>query len=260
MKTVRIREMLGSQLKHALETARFAVLPFGAVEDHGAFGTLGMDTYPAEFLADELARRLRGVVLPVIEYGYLPLYTRDRTGSVPVRHELLVGLVEDVLAAAYRDGIRGVVVMNGNGPNASVVEVAGERVCYRYPDRFLLLINCYDVLSDEYLRTVFPKERSGGHGGAWEVSVMHAIVPETISDVSGVPDEPFRISLGRGTKVLSSGGKGIWDPAWTGYEGVANDSSSEKGRQILDASAEAITKIVSDFLRYVDATHDSGRL
>jgi creatinine amidohydrolase/Fe(II)-dependent formamide hydrolase-like protein len=190
----------------------------------------------------------------VIQYGYLPLYTRDRTGSVPVRHEVLVGLVEDVLAAAFRDGIRGVVVMNGNGPNASVVEVAGERICHRYPDRFLLLVNCYDVLSDEYLRPLFPKERSGGHGGAWEVSVMHAIVPETTTDVSAVADEPFRVSLGRGTKVLSTGGKSLWDPAWAGYEGVANDSSSEKGRQILDASADTITKIVGDFLAYLGRT------
>jgi creatinine amidohydrolase len=251
-RTVHLRDIRGAELAEVLRMAKFGVLAFGAVEDHGALGTLGMDTYPCVYLAEQVAQRLGGVVLPTLEYGHLPAYTRDRLGSIPVRHEILVGLLEDIVLAAYRHGLPGVVVINGNGPNGSVVEAVAERVSASYRDRFFLLVNCWDVLPDEVTDRIFPEGRSGGHAGAWEVSVMHALVPETIAEVSGAADTPFRPSVGRGSKLYVAGGRGIDRPDWVGYEGALGTGSAEKGRQVLAATADAIAAMVARTLSLVN--------
>lgn len=59
-----------------------------ACEDHGPVGTPSMDTYPTEVLAERVAERLGGIVLPAIDYVYLPRHTHDRPGSIPMRHEI----------------------------------------------------------------------------------------------------------------------------------------------------------------------------
>jgi creatinine amidohydrolase len=248
---VYLRDVLGRDLLQVINAAKFAVLSFGAVEDHGPLGTLGMDTYPCVYLAEQVARRLGGVVLPTVEYGHLPNYTRDRVGSVPVRHEILVGLLEDIVGAAYRHGLPGVVIINGNGPNSSVVEAVAERITPAHPDRFLLLVNCWDVLSDAVTDQIFPEGRSGGHAGAWEVSVMHALLPETIADVTGWADTPFRPSVGRGSKLYGAAGRGIDRPDWIGYEGAIGTSSAEKGRRVLEATADVITEMLRKALGVV---------
>lgn len=253
-----LRDVLGRDLPQVINAAKFAILPFGAVEDHGPLGTLGMDTYPCVYLAEQVARRLGGVVLPTVEYGHLPTYTRNRLGSVPVRYEVLVGLLEDIVVAAYRHGLPGVVVINGNGPNSSVVEAVAERVTSDYRDRFFLLVNCWDVLSDEVTDRIFPDGRSGGHAGAWEVSVMHALLPDTIADVTGWTDTPFRPSVGRGGKLYGAAGRGIDRPDWVGYEGAIGTSSAEKGRQVLEATVEGIAEMLRKTLAIVTRPSSSA--
>src|SRR5262249_36627877 len=124
--TVRIRDIPGYQLDELFARAKFAVLPFGAFEDHGDVGSLGMDSYPAEALGERIAERLGGFLMPTIDYTCLPLYSRNRRGSVSIRHDVAVGLVEDVIRGLYRNGVPGVVVMSGNATNTGIVEAAGE--------------------------------------------------------------------------------------------------------------------------------------
>src|SRR5262245_3179372 len=56
--TVHLSDVRGTELAQAIRTAKFGVLAFGAVEDHGPLGTLGMDTYSCVYLAEQVARRL----------------------------------------------------------------------------------------------------------------------------------------------------------------------------------------------------------
>lgn len=245
--TVRIRDVPGHQLDELLAKAPFAVLPFGAFEDHGDVGSLGMDSYPAEYLGQRVAERFGGFVLPTIDYTYLPLYSRNRRGSISIRHEIIVGLVEDVIRGLFRHGVPGVVVISGNATNTGIVEAAGEAACGAHPDRFLLLVNCWEVLPDNVLRQWFPADAGGGHGGAWELSVVQAIVPTAV-DVTRGGDEPFRLTLGPGARVYSQGRRGIFRAEWAGYEGAISAATPEKGRQVLKASEEAIVGMVTRLL------------
>lgn len=245
---VRARDIQGYEAREAFSRARFAVIPFGALEEHGPIGNLGMDTDPPDYLADEVAKRLGGIVLPTIEYSFLPLYTRHRPGTISVRHEVMVGLVSDVIRGAYDNGVRGVVIINGNGTNVGISEAAAETVCESYPDRFLLVVNCWDVLSDELLRSLFPGDRGDGHGGAWETSVMQALRPDAAYDLRKWGDKPFRTLPGRGMRIHADGRRGIYREDWSGYEGAISAASPEKGRRVLEASVDAIAKAVSQLL------------
>jgi creatinine amidohydrolase len=227
--------------------AKFAVLPFGAFEYHGPVGSPGIDTYPPEFLANKLAEALGGVAFPAIEYSALPLATRSKPGSISVRHETMVAFVEDVLNGIYGTGIPGAVVINGHFTNVGIVEAAGQRACEIYRDRFLLLINCWDILSQDVLRKLFPRDLGDGHGGAWELSVTQALMPGAV-DLSKGTDQELRYSAGRGSKVYS---EGMRSHQWVGYEGAITASSADKGRQILDESFASLVKTVAALLQHV---------
>jgi creatinine amidohydrolase len=247
---VRIKDVPGHQLDRLFAEARFAVLPFGAFEDHGDVGSLGMDSYPAEVLGERLAERLGGFVMPTIDYTCLPLYSRNRRGSISIRHEVAVGLIEDVIRGLFRNGVPGVVVVSGNATNTGIVEAAGEAACDAYRDRFLVLVNCWEVLPDTELRRWFPADAGGGHGGAWELSVVQALVPGAV-DLTRGGDQEFRTQLGSGARIYSLGQRGIFDPGWAGYEGAISASTADKGGQILKASEDAMVAMVARLLEAV---------
>lgn len=246
---VRIRDVPGHRLDAIIANAKSAVLPFGAFEDHGDVGPLGTDTYPVEELSERLAARLGGILLPAVEYSYLPLYSRERRGSISIRHEVMVGLIEDITRGVFRQGIPGLVVINGHGANVGIVEAGGERACQDHPDHFLIQINCWEMLPEKLNSDLFPEDGGGGHGGAWELSVAQALVPGSV-DISRGRDGAFRYSLGKGVRIHAQSGRGIYDPNWHGYEGAISPASAQKGRTILDASADAIADMVSRFLEH----------
>src|SRR5215207_7379126 len=89
------------------------VLPVGSVEQHGRHMPVGTDTILAHSLSLAAAQALAGrvAVLPPPWYGFSAHHMRF-AGTVTLRAETMLALVEDISASIVAHGFRRLLILN----------------------------------------------------------------------------------------------------------------------------------------------------
>jgi creatinine amidohydrolase len=113
-----IADMHWQQVADYLKTDDRAVLPLGSTEQH-AYLSLATDTILSSKVANDAAEPLGVPVFPGLPYGLTP-YFLDYPGSVNLRVETYLNLVEDILNSLEHVGFRRFVIVNGHGGNRPV--------------------------------------------------------------------------------------------------------------------------------------------
>ena len=99
------------------------ILPLGSVEQHGNHLPIGTDTMLAEAVSRAAAEASGGtVVMPPPWYGFSAHHMRF-PGSITLRAETLLALVEDVVASLVRHDFRRILIVNGHGGNNGLIDV-----------------------------------------------------------------------------------------------------------------------------------------
>src|SRR5688500_11865137 len=93
-----------------------AVLPIGAIEQHGAHLPVGTDLMLAEAIAKPLAEKLDAYLLPAIAISS-SIEHRKAKGTVYLRAETLARLVRDVAESLRASGFERLVLVNFHGGN-----------------------------------------------------------------------------------------------------------------------------------------------
>jgi len=107
-----------------------ALLPVGAVEQHGPHLPLDVDAFDADLLCRrvaEAATEPRPLVLPLIPYG-VSYHHDDFPGTLSVTNETLSRMVYEIGMAAARNGITKLVIINGHGGNAATLHFAAQMI------------------------------------------------------------------------------------------------------------------------------------
>lgn len=121
---MRIADLDWRQLSEILETEDRAVIPLGSTEQH-AYLSLATDALLAERVAIEAAEPLGVPVFPAVPYGITPYFT-GYPGTVSLRIETYLRLIEDLLDNLSRMGFRRILFVNGHGGNAPAASYAVE--------------------------------------------------------------------------------------------------------------------------------------
>ncbi len=217
-----------------------ALLPLGATEQHGAHLPCGTDTMQADYLADEIARRMPIWRLPTIPVTISHMHA-DSPGSVWITNETLMRVVKDIVLSLRRQGVRKVVVLNYHGGNFIVRPIIQD------------LNRDYDDISVILLETPEPDDpppgpriTSGGcHATEGETSAMLHIAPDLVKmDLAVDTDVPYTQNFLMYAPIKYLEPAAVW--------GCATRATVEKGRALLEWKVDASVRAIQETFKKVD--------
>jgi len=171
-------ELTWPQAEERFKKVDVALLPVGAVEQHGPHLPLDTDAFDAQFLAMEVARACsepRPFVLPLIPYG-VSYHHEDFRGTISVSNETLSRFVYEVGMSMARNGMTKLIIINGHGGNAATLHFAAQMI-----NRDAHIFTCVDTgeTSDEDVARI-AETPADIHAGEIETSTSLVTRPHLV--------------------------------------------------------------------------------
>lgn len=229
-------------------SSSIVIVPLGAVEQHGPHLPLDTDMVVPEGLAMAVAERLSVIVAPGLAYGYK---SQPNTGggerfpgTTSFDGATFTACVRDIVRQLIAQGVRSVVLLNGNYENAYFA-IEGIDLALRDVGRpagvKALLINWWEQLGVGDLDPIFDGAFPGWqaeHASIVETSLMLHLDPSRV-EVDRIP-VPDRIPLPTYTTLPEPAGL---VPA-SGVLSTALGSTAAKGAALTGRLVQAITGIL----------------
>jgi creatinine amidohydrolase len=119
---LRIEHLTSAEIAEAIAAgARTAILPLGAIEQHGPHLPLSVDSDHADALALRIAERLgAALVLPTVRVGYSPHHL-GFSGTLSVRPSTLEAICLDYCSSLAAHGFTRVVLFSGHIGNYPIM-------------------------------------------------------------------------------------------------------------------------------------------
>ena len=123
-------DMTWEEVRSALEHTDLAIIPVGAIEQHGPHLPLGTDTFGAFDLARSAAPRARGVVAPVLFAG-VSAHHLGFPGTLSLSQETFVTVLLETAECLAHHGFRRIALVNGHGGNEVAMAYAAHLITKR---------------------------------------------------------------------------------------------------------------------------------
>jgi len=171
-------ELTWPQAKRRFKEVDVALLPVGAIEQHGPHLPLDTDAFDAEYLARRVAESCtnpKPILLPLIPYG-VSYHHEDFTGTISITNETLARLTYEVGMSAARNGITKLIIINGHGGNAATLHFAAQMI-----NRDAHVFTCVDSgeTSDTDIEAL-AETPNDVHAGEIETSTAMAVRPALV--------------------------------------------------------------------------------
>jgi creatinine amidohydrolase len=160
----------------AATAQRAIIIPVGAVEQHGPHLPLGVDTYICEAVALAVSALTGVPVIPPLCYGVSGSHG-DFAGTIALRPETMIMLVEDVIESLYERGSRQFVLLNGHIWNNSALDVSAEKLRVRHRDARVRALGYVTMYPGSEIDGHVRYGRGLMHANYFETSVMLHLYP-----------------------------------------------------------------------------------
>jgi creatinine amidohydrolase len=245
-----IAEMTWQEV-NALDRATVVVIPFGAMEQHGAHLPLETDALIGRELACRLDAACEGrlLVLPVQWLG-LSTHHMDFAGTISASVDTYLALAAEMIDSIAHAGFRKILVLNSHGGNASALDVVLTKLRLSRPSSRIVLVTYWNVAADQ-LRTLRESAEGGmGHACELETSLLLAVKPDTVHKGSFQPDGRWSTSRFLSKDMLSSGSantsRSFADISNHGAIGDPRTASAEKGERFFKAIVDQLRELVEE--------------
>lgn len=233
-------ELLNSGEVSALLARRpAALLPLGAVENHGEHLPLATDNLLADAVARQVAEQVDdAVVLPPLPYGQV-WSTSAYAGTISLTLETMVGVLYEIGASLHAQGVPLLVFVNGHMGNLDAMKLAARRLHDEHGMKVLTLT--YPGIG-EVAREVLEEHRlhpSYFHACELETSYMLHLAPEHV-----------RIELARANRPELPADIDVTPTPWHVFSpdspvlGDPTLATADKGRAIIDVAVAKIVELI----------------
>jgi creatinine amidohydrolase len=245
---------------HDLTTADFgadamaravAVLPAGAVEQHGPHLPLGTDVLIARGLAERAAAQVPGdvtaLLLPDSAVGWSTEH-RDFPGTLTVTPETLIATWRDIGASLARAGVRRLLIANAHGGNVPVMDIVA-RALRADHGMLVAALSWFDFdLPDGIMDA--DQAAHDIHGGRLETSVMLHLHPAWVrmdlaQDFASTTRETARARPALFVRGAAGFGWMAGDLNPAGVTGNAAAADAGTGRMIVDHAAAGFAEAIT---------------
>jgi creatinine amidohydrolase len=152
---------------YEIKSGKKIIIPLGSIEQHGPHLPVGTDTIIAEYLANQLTRKISSYVLPGIPYGvsfeHRPFF------NISISNDVLSELLSQMCISLGDNGFNQIIILNGHRGNMGVLQYIPQIVERNNPKMNVFGINYWHLI-----------EREFDHGGFVETSLMLAIEPKMV--------------------------------------------------------------------------------
>ncbi|MFO7965475.1 MAG: creatininase family protein [Desulfobacterales bacterium] len=239
-------ELTWPEVRDHIQKTDVALLPVGAIEQHGPHLPVDTDAFDARYLARRVAAACsepRPLVLPLVPYGVS--YHHDAfPGTLSISNETLYRVVYEIGMAAARNGIKKLIIINGHGGNAPALNQAAQTI-----NRDARIFVCVDSgeTSDTDIDELITTPNDV-HAGEMETSTSLAVRPHLVKMAYA------RASIPRfSSRYLNFSSKR--SVSWYGFTHKISDvgimgnpwnASAEKGSKIWEIMIAHLVSLVED--------------
>ncbi len=221
------------EIENRINDRLLVILPIGSVEEHGPHLPLSSDSVQAIYVAEEIAKKCNGLILPPIYYGYTEL--KDYKGTISISFNTIYYLVFDILSKIVQDGVKNILIISGHASSIhmAAIRAAANEILKNEPVKIMFLSD-YDI-AYELRSKLVPADDS--HAGIIETSRMMAIRPDLVKD-----EYKFQYT-GKNKFMVIPNYSAIYP------EGTLSDptgSSSELGKKINEYVVEKLWQMVKE--------------
>ncbi len=242
----RWEKLTWKEIEERLKVVDTAILPCGAIEQHGPHLPVDIDYYDAVYLANKVGEACsepRPFVLPPIPYG-VSYHHEDFKGTLSVTNDSLSRFVYDIGMNLAKNGIKKLIILNGHGDNAPTLSYAAQMI-----NRDAEIFVCVDTgeTSDIDLYDLI-ETPNDIHAGEIETSTTMALRPEVVR-----MDEVVNETLEFGSKYLDyTSDRGV---AWyvqtskiseSGIMGDPTKANAEKGKKMWEIMVAHLVGFVEE--------------
>jgi creatinine amidohydrolase len=129
----------------AKEECDLALLPIGAIEQHGPHSPCGVDAYNAMGMAELIAKKSGAMLLPCPMYGSHPYHHWYMPGTIPLSYDTHTAMLVDIVRGGAVSGYNKFIILSAHG-QVSTTLVAVHKLGLE--GHFTLSLHWYDFLRD----------------------------------------------------------------------------------------------------------------
>jgi creatinine amidohydrolase len=224
---VRLMDLPWTEAEWVLDSSAVVLIPLGAgCKEHGPHLPLATDHLQATWLTERVMAARSVVVMPEINYGYYPFFTRF-PGSTTVRYTAARDMVVDICRGLAAFGPKRFYVLNIGISTVPVLrdaanQLAEEGILLHFTD-----LHAPPILA---LKKAHCTQLEGTHADEVETSLMLHMHPERVDMSKAVKD--YGTLSGRGILVRTADEPGRHAPS--GVYGDATLATPAKGRLLTE--------------------------
>ncbi|WP_084100133.1 creatininase family protein [Demequina sp. NBRC 110051] len=236
---LRWEELDWPSVPSVVEHTRAAIIPIGAVEQHGPHLPMNVDTEIDTAVTDCVSAVTGIPVIPPVSIGVSASHG-DFPGTLTLSPETLIAVMQDLTDSLYRSGVRQFIFISGHIWNNGALDVSIEKLRTRYPDVRARSIGYVTMYPGPEVNGRVNYGRGLMHANFFETSVMLHLRPDLVR-MDRVVSHSDRDSFWdyRMDQVSDSG-------VWGNEVGQAN---AEHGRAEFDRCVERTARALAAAIR-----------